>query len=80
VKLALFRSANISKPVACDEMTEKYCPEYVRISEYVDVDFPPLSPEAKQEQLARLDSARDTARQYYETQLKRLDEQAETLS
>lgn len=80
MKLALFRSPNISKPVACDELTEKHCPEYVRISEYVNVDFPPLSLEAKQEQLARLEGARDNVRQFYETQLKRLDEQAQALA
>lgn len=80
MKLALFKTSHPNgKPFAADELTEKYSSDALRISEYVEVEFPPLSLEARQAQLAKVESAREAARAYYERQVKEINAQAEAL-
>jgi hypothetical protein len=79
MKLALFRTPNSQKLAPGDELTEKYCDEWVRVTEWVEVDFPTLSLEARQAQLAKVEAARESARKYYEGTLERLNTQAEAL-
>jgi hypothetical protein len=62
-----------------DLLTEKYCDDYVRVSEWIEVEFPPLSLEDRQAQLARVETARESARKYYESQLSRINTQVEAL-
>lgn len=80
MKLALFRNPTCEKAQVGDELTAKWCQDYVRISEWVEVEFPPLSPHARQEQLARIESVRNETRRQYEQALARINKQAEALS
>jgi hypothetical protein len=80
MKLALFHNPNSNKPYVGDELTDKYCPDLVRTSEWVEVTFPPLSLEARQEQLARVEAAREAVRKLYEDQLTRINQNAEALT
>jgi len=79
VKLALFRNPHCENPVPGDEFTEKYSGG-VRITEWVEVEFPALSPEGRQAQLTKFEAARAQARRDFEFQLARIDKQAEALS
>jgi hypothetical protein len=80
MKLALFTNPHSDKPYVGDDLTDRFCPDRLRISEWVDVEFPRLSDEARQEQLNRIETARDEARRQYEATLKRIDTQAQALS
>lgn len=79
MKLALFHNPGSDKPYIGDELTDKYCGDMTRMSEWVEIDFPPLSAEARQEQLANIQSKRDALRQQYEQQLSRINQHAEAL-
>lgn len=43
MKLALFKDMGYGHEIVFDETQEQYVSNSVRISDYVDVDFPPLS-------------------------------------
>lgn len=79
MKLALFHNPNSTRPFVGDELTDKYCHDMVRTSEWVDVIFPVLSPEARLEQLARIETARVTVLKLCEEQIARINQQAEAL-
>ena len=79
MKIALFYNPSASKPYVGDEFTDKYCTDLARMSEWVEVEFPPLSAEGRQEQLARLEAAKDAARKYCDEQLARINQKAEAL-
>jgi len=78
MKIALFRNPNCENPVPGDEFTEKFGGS-VRVTEWVDVEFPSLSAEARDAQLAKFQAARELARQDFEFQLARINKQAEAL-
>jgi hypothetical protein len=80
VKLALFRTPHSENLSPGDETTEKYCYEWLRVTEWVDVEFPTLSAADRQAQLAKLEAAREAARKLYERSLERLSLHAEALS
>lgn len=80
MKLALFRNPNSDKPYVGDELTDKYCVDLVRISEWVDVEFPAMPADARQAQLARIEMARSEVRRQYETAIARINTQAEALA
>lgn len=80
MRLALFYNPHSDKPYVGDDLTEKYCEDMVRTSEWVDVDFSPLSIESRQLQMARLEATREAARQRYERQMALVNQQAEALS
>lgn len=80
MKLALFHNPNSTRPYVGDDLTEKFCMDMVRTSEWVEVNFPPLSPEARREQLARIETARVTVLKNCEEQIARINQQAEALS
>lgn len=71
-KLALFQSTD-GGVIEGTELTEKYCAGYLRLSEYVEVDFPPLSPSEIQAQLARIDEAKRSAESLFRNTCARLD-------
>jgi len=80
MKLAMFHNPNSDKPYVGDELTEKYCHEMVRTTEWVDVDFPALSDESRRVQLERIKKARAETKRLYETAISRIDQQAAALS
>lgn len=60
MKVALFKSMEYGAEITGDESTEKYCRNYVRTSEYIDVEFPPLQDEAVvRQQIEKLDEIAD---------------------
>lgn len=77
-KLALFNTPQ-GTTWACEENTEKYNFDYVRVSEYVEVEFPALSLEARQAQLIKLEAARTAATNYYQRELANIQKRAESL-
>lgn len=79
MKLALFHNPNSGKPYVGDELTEKHCNDMTRMSEWVEVHFPPISAEARKQQLALIEGRRNALRVQYEQQLARINEHAATL-
>jgi len=45
MKLALYRNVTASSELVFEDLDDKYLTDYVRISEFIDVDFPPLDNE-----------------------------------
>jgi len=80
MKIALFYNPNSNAPYVGDELTEKYCTDMARTTEWVEVEFPPLPAEARQEQMSRIELARKEALKHYEQTLARINQQAEALS
>lgn len=78
MKIATFRAPSGTMTVG-NESLEKYCDDYVRTSEYIEVEFPPIPDAERTAQLARLEAAREKARRYYEHSLKEIDKQAQEL-
>jgi hypothetical protein len=78
VKIATFRST-YDTVIIGDEKTEKYSPECIRISEWVEVEFPPLTEESRKIQLARIAAARASAEALYKRDMASIDKRAEAL-
>lgn len=71
MKLALFKNTQYSfgDSAACEAVMEN-CDGYARVSEYVEVDFPPLSDEAAiQQQLGALDRTERELREKFQQHL-----------
>ena len=78
MKIALFKSIEYgwTMPAAQhDDGSDPHLGSYVRITEYVDVDFPPRAPEEiVPAQLAAIDRAEQDARAKFQLQLNELAE------
>lgn len=81
MKLALFKNIEFqhSSPAPCGEIFERVA-NYVRISEYVEIEFPPLaSEEMIGQQLAALDQAESAVRLKFESALNAIKERRSEL-
>lgn len=76
-RVALFRTDGGSEIVLA--FYPGSCDGFTRISEYVDVEFPPLTPESKAEQLLRLKAEREAAKKKLESLIAGCDERAAAL-
>lgn len=75
-KLALYQQMDLhySEPTACPELFDQI-PSYVRLTEFVEVDFPDLhSDEVVSKQLASIDAAELKLREAFEGQLNNIQD------
>lgn len=73
MKLALFTNADSDYRTVCEEWAERHA-DYVRVSEFVDVTFPPLREEAVIErQLEALDRTETELRSKFQDKLNSIE-------
>lgn len=79
-RLALFKSMEHGVEITGDRNTEKYSQNYVRISEYVDVEFPPLQDEhVVRQQVEKLDAIADRITDDYRNKIAEIQERKSKL-
>lgn len=80
MKVALFKSMEYGIEMVSTQATEKYSNGYVRISEYVDVDFPPLQDEAVvRQQIEKLDEIADKITDDYRNKIAEIQDRKSKL-
>jgi hypothetical protein len=78
-KLALFKNLKHGHESVCDEIFDTFH-DYVRLTEFVEVNFPPLnSEEVVEKQLKALDSAEHDVRTRFQEALNEIERQRQEL-
>jgi hypothetical protein len=81
MRIAAFRYIGMDVVTTGTEHLESYSDSYVRISEYVDVDFPPISAEDEvQRQTAALSKLREKVELDYTTKIAEIEKQQAQLA
>ncbi len=78
-KLALFKNLTYGHESVCEEIFDTFH-DYVRLTEFVEVNFPPLnSEEVLEKQLKALDSAEQDVRTRFQEALNEIERQRQEL-